>query len=95
MRLDADASHGRELLRDPETELIDRSDWVTVSEAKAAVFECIEVFYNGSVATAASETSVRRDSRSAIVRLRPSRPDEASPSTKPGQLQPEEMRCEQ
>jgi putative transposase len=29
-----------------ETELIDRSDWVTTSEAKAAVFEYIEVFYN-------------------------------------------------
>ena len=29
-----------------ETELIDRSDWVTVSEAKAAVFDYIEVFYN-------------------------------------------------
>ena len=29
-----------------ETELIDRSDWTTVAEAKAAVFEYIEVFYN-------------------------------------------------
>ena len=29
-----------------ETELIDRSDWATTSEAKAAVFEYIEVFYN-------------------------------------------------
>jgi putative transposase len=29
-----------------ETELIDRSDWATTSEAKAAVFDYIEVFYN-------------------------------------------------
>ena len=29
-----------------ETELIDRSDWASTSEAKAAVFEYIEVFYN-------------------------------------------------
>jgi len=29
-----------------ETELIDRSDWASASEAKAAVFEYIEVFYN-------------------------------------------------
>jgi putative transposase len=29
-----------------ETELIDRSDWASVSEAKAAVFDYIEVFYN-------------------------------------------------
>lgn len=29
-----------------ETELIDRSDWATTSEAKAVVFEYIEVFYN-------------------------------------------------
>jgi putative transposase len=29
-----------------ETELIDRSDWATRSEAKAAVFDYIEVFYN-------------------------------------------------
>jgi putative transposase len=29
-----------------ETELIDRSDWATPAEAKAAVFEYIEVFYN-------------------------------------------------
>jgi putative transposase len=29
-----------------ETELIDRSDWTNVAEAKAAVFEYIEVFYN-------------------------------------------------
>ncbi len=29
-----------------ETELIDRSDWATPAEAKAAVFEFIEVFYN-------------------------------------------------
>lgn len=29
-----------------ETELIDRSDWTTTSEAKAAVFEYIEIFYN-------------------------------------------------
>ena len=29
-----------------ETELIDRSDWATPSEAKAAVFEYIEIFYN-------------------------------------------------
>ena len=29
-----------------ETELIDRSDWARPAEAKAAVFEYIEVFYN-------------------------------------------------
>jgi putative transposase len=29
-----------------ETELIDRSDWATQAEAKAAVFDYIEVFYN-------------------------------------------------
>jgi putative transposase len=29
-----------------ETELIDRSDWATQADAKAAVFEYIEVFYN-------------------------------------------------
>ena len=29
-----------------ETELIDRSDWTTMSEARAAVFDFIEVFYN-------------------------------------------------
>ncbi len=29
-----------------ETELIDRSDWATPAEAKAAVFDYIEVFYN-------------------------------------------------
>jgi putative transposase len=29
-----------------ETELIDRSDWASQAEAKAAVFEFIEVFYN-------------------------------------------------
>jgi putative transposase len=29
-----------------ETELIDRSDWANTSEAKAAVFDYIEVFYN-------------------------------------------------
>jgi putative transposase len=29
-----------------EVELIDRSDWATPSEARAAVFEFIEVFYN-------------------------------------------------
>ena len=29
-----------------ETELIDRSDWASPAEAKAAVFEYIEVFYN-------------------------------------------------
>ena len=29
-----------------ETELIDRSDWANPAEAKAAVFEYIEVFYN-------------------------------------------------
>lgn len=29
-----------------ETELIDRSDWASPAEAKAAVFESIEVFYN-------------------------------------------------
>lgn len=29
-----------------ETELIDRSDWASPSEAKAAVFDYIEVFYN-------------------------------------------------
>lgn len=29
-----------------ETELIDRSEWTNVAEAKAAVFEYIEVFYN-------------------------------------------------
>jgi putative transposase len=29
-----------------ETELIDRSDWATASEAKAAVFDYIEVFDN-------------------------------------------------
>jgi putative transposase len=29
-----------------ETELIDRSDWATGAEAKAAVFDYIEVFYN-------------------------------------------------
>jgi putative transposase len=29
-----------------ETELIDRSDWANQAEAKAAVFEFIEVFYN-------------------------------------------------
>ena len=29
-----------------ETELIDRSDWASPAEAKAAVFEFIEVFYN-------------------------------------------------
>jgi putative transposase len=29
-----------------ETELIDRSDWATPTEARAAVFEYIEVFYN-------------------------------------------------
>jgi transposase InsO family protein len=29
-----------------ETELIDRSDWASASEAKAAVFDYIEVFYN-------------------------------------------------
>jgi putative transposase len=29
-----------------ETELIDRTDWATPAEAKAAVFEYIEVFYN-------------------------------------------------
>jgi putative transposase len=29
-----------------ETELIDRSDWATPAEARAAVFEYIEVFYN-------------------------------------------------
>jgi putative transposase len=29
-----------------ETELTDRSDWATTSEAKAAVFDYIEVFYN-------------------------------------------------
>lgn len=29
-----------------ETELIDRSDWASTSEAKAAVFDYIEVFYN-------------------------------------------------
>ena len=29
-----------------ETELIDRSDWATRAEAKAAVFDYIEVFYN-------------------------------------------------
>jgi putative transposase len=29
-----------------ETELIDRSDWARPAEAKAAVFEYIEIFYN-------------------------------------------------
>jgi transposase InsO family protein len=29
-----------------ETELIDRPDWVSQAEAKAAVFEYIEVFYD-------------------------------------------------
>ena len=29
-----------------EVELIDRSDWATLAEARAAVFEYIEVFYN-------------------------------------------------
>ncbi len=29
-----------------ETELIDRSEWTNMAEAKAAVFEYIEVFYN-------------------------------------------------
>ena len=29
-----------------KTELIDRSDWASSAEAKAAVFEYIEVFYN-------------------------------------------------
>ena len=29
-----------------ETELIGRSEWATTSEAKAAVFDYIEVFYN-------------------------------------------------
>jgi putative transposase len=29
-----------------ETELIDRSGWASTSEAKVAVFEYIEVFYN-------------------------------------------------
>jgi putative transposase len=29
-----------------ETELIDRSDWASAAEAKAAVFDYIEVFYN-------------------------------------------------
>jgi putative transposase len=29
-----------------ETELIDRSDWASPAEAKAAVFAYIEVFYN-------------------------------------------------
>ena len=29
-----------------ETELIDRSDWASPAEARAAVFEYIEVFYN-------------------------------------------------
>jgi putative transposase len=29
-----------------ETDLIDRSDWATPAEAKTAVFEYIEVFYN-------------------------------------------------
>ena len=29
-----------------ETELIDRCDWANPAEAKAAVFEYIEVFYN-------------------------------------------------
>ncbi len=29
-----------------ETEFIDRSDWASPAEARAAVFEYIEVFYN-------------------------------------------------
>jgi putative transposase len=29
-----------------ETKLIDRSDWASPAEAKTAVFEYIEVFYN-------------------------------------------------
>jgi hypothetical protein len=33
-----------------ETELIDRSDWASPPEARAAVFEYIEVFYNRSCA---------------------------------------------
>jgi putative transposase len=38
--------HGRGFFATLEVELIDRSDWASQAEARAAVFEYIEVFYN-------------------------------------------------
>jgi putative transposase len=70
-----------------ETELIDRCDWASPAEARAAVFEYIEVFYNRVRRHSSLGNSVPSSSRSAIVQVRPRRPDDASPSTKPGQLQ--------
>ena len=71
-----------------ETELIDRSDWASPAEAKAAVFEYIEVFYNrirrhSSLGNLSPEQFEERYRSSPAVAA-----GEASPSTKPGQLHP-------
>ncbi len=69
-----------------ETELIDRSDWANPAEAKAAVFEYIEVFYNrirrhSSLGNLSPEQFEERYRSSPAVAA-----GDASPSTKPGQL---------
>ncbi len=40
----SDNATARSLFATLETELVDRSDWASLAQAKAAVFEYIEVF---------------------------------------------------
>ena len=69
-----------------KTELIDRSDWATPAAAKAAVFEFIEVFYNRIRRHASLGRFSPEQFEERSVRLRPSRPVEATLSTEPEQL---------
>ena len=75
-----------------ETELIDRSDWANPAEAKAAVFEYIEVFYNRirPLPSELSRRSPRRDptsrpatARTATVRSSSLRWSSTSPTSPP------------
>ena len=70
-----------------ETELIDRSTGRPPPRRRPRSSSTSRSSTTGSAVTAASATSVPSSSRSAIVRVRPPRPCDASPSTKPGQLQ--------
>ncbi len=79
--------HGREPLRHPGTELIDRSDRAHPAEAGRRCSSTSRSSATGTAGTAASGTSVLRSPGSAIAHCRPPRPCDASSSTKPGQLQ--------
>jgi integrase-like protein len=68
-----------------ECELIDRSRWRTQTEARMAVFDYIECFYNRVAATQRSATSALYSSKGAHS-PRPL-PSSCHPSTKAGEFQ--------